>query len=121
VVLEYAPDGHLLYVRLREGEVVETDELEEIVYVDLDAEGRPVGVEFLDAAAFFPFLDRWAGERRHVVVGVPAGLRDLLDAHYGVVPDGEGGAGEEPVGVAPVPAVEAGRSHEERRRVKRAG
>ena len=55
MVLEYAPDGRLLYVRLRSGEVAETDEIEHDVSVDLDAEGRPLGVEFLDAEKFFPF------------------------------------------------------------------
>lgn len=86
MVLEYSPDGNLLYVRLRQGEVVETAEFQSDVYVDLDDEGRPVGVEYLNADGFFPFLKRLAEGTDGSIVEVPGGLRAMLDRRYGVLP-----------------------------------
>ncbi|MDP9356049.1 MAG: DUF2283 domain-containing protein [Chloroflexota bacterium] len=59
--MEYSPEVRALYVRLGTGEVAETMELEELVYVDLDAEGRPLGVEFVAAEDLLPFLERRGG------------------------------------------------------------
>ncbi len=89
MVLRYSPDRHLLYVVLRDGEVAETAELDEETYVDLDADGRPVGVEFLDAGQFFPFLQRLLPDNNGVMIEVPAPLRDLLDRRFEVIPEDE--------------------------------
>ncbi|HKG26011.1 MAG TPA: DUF2283 domain-containing protein, partial [Thermomicrobiales bacterium] len=47
---------------LREGLAAETIEIEESVYVDLDADERPIGVEFLDPGDLIGFLVRRGGE-----------------------------------------------------------
>ncbi len=46
--IEYDPEANALYITLREGRVDHTEEVTESVSVDLDAEGRPVGIEILD-------------------------------------------------------------------------
>jgi uncharacterized protein YuzE len=60
--LMYDPDAEALYLTLREGLAAETIEIQEAVYVDLDAEGRPLGVEFLDPGDLVGFLTRRGGE-----------------------------------------------------------
>lgn len=57
---EYSPDVRALYVHLAAGEVAKTVELDLEIMADLDASGRLLGVEFLDAHEFFPFLARYA-------------------------------------------------------------
>ena len=59
---EYSPDEKLLYVATGNGPVAETIEVEESVYVDLDADARPIGIEFLNADDFLPFLARHGGQ-----------------------------------------------------------
>ena len=59
--MEYDPGARALYVRLATGEVAETAEIEEMVYVDLDADGRPLGVEFVVAEDLLTFLERRGG------------------------------------------------------------
>ncbi len=61
MLFEYAPDVNALYVRFRQGKVAETSEIEHLIVVDLDATGRPLGIEFVDADAFLPFLRRHGG------------------------------------------------------------
>jgi uncharacterized protein YuzE len=48
-ILSYDPDVSALYIQLSEGEIVETLELSETVYVDVDADGQAVGFEILHA------------------------------------------------------------------------
>jgi uncharacterized protein YuzE len=60
--ITYSESGGALYLKLGEGDVAETVAVEELVYVDVDAEGRPRGVEFVVAADFLPFLARRGGE-----------------------------------------------------------
>jgi len=60
--LKYDPDAEALYLTLREGLAAETIEIEESVYVDLDADERPIGVEFLDPGDLIGFLVRRGGE-----------------------------------------------------------
>lgn len=64
MMLQYSPNAGLLYVALRQGEVAETAELRDDVYVDLDAAGRPLGIEFVNAWAFFSVPRRFGGNRR---------------------------------------------------------
>ncbi|SFI90296.1 DUF2283 domain-containing protein [Methylobacterium brachiatum] len=47
---EYDPTVDALYIRLADAHVVESEELRPGLIVDLDAEGRIVGVEILDAS-----------------------------------------------------------------------
>ncbi len=60
--IRYDADADAVYLRLREGTVAETVEVEEMVYVDVDAEGRPLGVEFAVASDVLGFLERQGGE-----------------------------------------------------------
>jgi uncharacterized protein YuzE len=55
------PDVNALYIRLMPGKADRTVEWEEMVYVDLDANGHPIGVEFVNADDFVPFLRRHEG------------------------------------------------------------
>ncbi len=59
--MRYDADVDALYLRLREGEVAATIEVEEMVYLDVDNEGRAVGIEFVSGADFLPFLQRQGG------------------------------------------------------------
>ncbi|MCJ2055386.1 DUF2283 domain-containing protein [Methylobacterium sp. J-048] len=47
---EYDPTVDALYIRLADARVIESEELRPGFIVDLDAEGRIVGVEILDAS-----------------------------------------------------------------------
>jgi uncharacterized protein YuzE len=47
----YDQPGDAIYVYLREGKVVRTCSLSDYRNVDLDAEGRVLGVEFIDVSA----------------------------------------------------------------------
>ena len=47
--LSYDPQARALYLRLSENEVAETLELSRSAYLDVDAEGTPVGFEILNA------------------------------------------------------------------------
>ncbi len=49
--LTYDPDVKALYIQLSDNEIAETLELSESVYVDVDADGEPVGFEILHAQA----------------------------------------------------------------------
>jgi uncharacterized protein YuzE len=44
----YDPEADAIYIELRRGEPVDTRDLEEGVTVDLDANGRVIGLEVLD-------------------------------------------------------------------------
>ena len=78
MVLQYSPDGHMLYVQFRDDDAVETVEVEPDIYVDLDAEGRPIGIEFVNADDFFPFLGRGL-EDAHAVLQVPRALEARIE------------------------------------------
>ena len=79
--LTCAEGSDALYMTLREGDVAETVEVEESVYVDLDDEGRPLGVEFVSAAVLLPFLQRRGGE-----FVVPARVDDPDTFRFGAAP-----------------------------------
>lgn len=58
---EYAADQKLLCITVGAGPAAETIEIEESVYVDLNDDGQPIGVEFLNAPDLLPFLERQGG------------------------------------------------------------
>lgn len=62
---EFDSEADALYIRIRDGRVQRTIELDEGVYADLDAEDRPLGLEFIALAAF----DEWM--KRHGALNVP--------------------------------------------------
>ena len=76
--IEDSPTAGALYLRLQSGTVARTVEVEEMVYVDVDASGQPLGVEFVDAQEFLPFLERHAG-----ALDVPGDLAELAASHRG--------------------------------------
>ena len=47
--IDYDPQADALYIRLREGEVDDTLEAGKYVFVDVDADGVPLGLEILFA------------------------------------------------------------------------
>lgn len=51
--MSYDPKADALYIRLRDAKIEESDEIAEGLIVDYDASGKPVGIEFLDAAKLF--------------------------------------------------------------------
>ncbi len=51
--ISYASKADVLYIRLRKSKIEESDEIAEGVIVDYDTAGKPVGIEFLDAAKLF--------------------------------------------------------------------
>jgi uncharacterized protein YuzE len=65
VKFEFDSDADALYIRVNEGKVDRTIELEEGVYADLDAAGRPLGLEFIALAAFNVWM------KRHGTLNVP--------------------------------------------------
>ena len=48
--VNYDPKADALYIRLRSGKIDESDEIGEGVIVDYDSSGKPIGIEFLNAA-----------------------------------------------------------------------
>ena len=52
--IDYDPQSDAIYIRLREGEVDDTLETAKYVYVDVDKDGIPLGVELLFAGHLLP-------------------------------------------------------------------
>ena len=48
--IRYDPTIDVLYIRLSESAVEDSDEISEGVILDIDKNGKPVGIEILDAA-----------------------------------------------------------------------
>lgn len=73
-------DANALYIAIERGEVARTVEVTDMVSVDVDAQGTVLGIEFVSADEFVPFL-----RRLHAVEDgaewketVPAGVRELF-------------------------------------------
>lgn len=49
--IKYSPEDNAAYIRLSQGDVLESAEVATDVVFDYDAEGRIVGIELLDAKA----------------------------------------------------------------------
>lgn len=74
---EHDTEVNALYIYFREipaGRVACTIELQEGVNLDADASGRTLGLEFVDADDFYPFLDRRGGE-----LAIPDRVEDPKD------------------------------------------
>jgi uncharacterized protein YuzE len=60
--IEYDRNAMALYVHLADGEQAETVEVQPMkVYVDIDAEGRTLGIEFLTLEAFGEYIREHGG------------------------------------------------------------
>jgi uncharacterized protein YuzE len=66
-------DVNALYITVRSGRVSKTLELTDSVYVDLDAKGKPIGIEFVNADEFLPFIREHANDS-----DFPAQVRELF-------------------------------------------
>lgn len=60
--VRYDVDADAIYLQLRDGVVADTILLEEMVAIDVDAEGQALGIEFAVASDMLAFLDRRGGE-----------------------------------------------------------
>ena len=60
--VRYDAEADAMYLRLRDGSVADTVEIEQMVYVDVDDAGHPLGIEFVVASDFLQFLSRRGGE-----------------------------------------------------------
>jgi uncharacterized protein YuzE len=71
-----------LYIRdeIQDGEAVRTLEVEEGVYLDLDVDNRPLGLEFIQADNFQDFLRRHGGR-----VQIPTVVEDLDSLSFSTV------------------------------------
>lgn len=48
--IDYDPQADALYIRLREGEIDDTQQMSKYIYVDVDSAGVPLGLEILFAS-----------------------------------------------------------------------
>ena len=73
-------EANALYIAIGAGDAVRTIEVTDMVYIDIDADGAPLGIEFVSADEFVPFLRRLhALEQSHEWrERVPAEVRDLF-------------------------------------------
>ena len=53
----YDESVNILYIRLREGDYDESDEVAEGVIVDFDKQGKPIAIEILDASTVLGQID----------------------------------------------------------------
>lgn len=47
--IDYDPEADAMYIRLREGDIDDTVEANKYIFVDVDNEGIPLGIEILFA------------------------------------------------------------------------
>lgn len=67
------PDVNALYIEVRQGRVARTVELTDTIYVDLDDHDAPIGIEFVNADEFIPFLRDRAND-----ADIPPRVRELF-------------------------------------------
>jgi uncharacterized protein YuzE len=85
--MQYSPTGRILYLQLASGDVAESVEVDELVVVDIDASGNPLGVEFVVADDLFPFLERHSKPHASApgiaTFAFPEGIAELVRAKLG--------------------------------------
>jgi uncharacterized protein YuzE len=47
--VRYDQEANALYIRFRDGDITESDEIRDGVIVDFDSTGKPIGIEILNA------------------------------------------------------------------------
>ena len=55
--IEYDREGDALYIRIQEKEVAQSKEVSDDVVLDLDEQGRIIGLEVLDATQHYSLSD----------------------------------------------------------------
>ncbi len=80
VQFRFDEEANALYIAIKAGEVARTIEVTDMVYIDVDADGAPLGIEFVSADEFVPFLRRLhALEQSHEWNDViPVEVRELF-------------------------------------------
>ena len=48
--IRYDPEADALYIRLRDGDIEESDQVAQGLIIDDDADGKPLAIELLDAS-----------------------------------------------------------------------
>ncbi|HWV87361.1 MAG TPA: DUF2283 domain-containing protein [Capillimicrobium sp.] len=85
ITAQYDPEADALYVRLRDGERDRAIEIDDALYVDVDAEGRALGIEIL-----YPELGmdlEAVASRFQLHDQLPAIVAAIADAHApGITP-----------------------------------
>ena len=87
--IQFDRDVNALYIEIARGEVTRTIEVTGTIYLDVDREGRPLGLEFLDANEFLPFVRQEPGD-----IDIPAQVHDAFAVH--AVPHGQANDGIPP-------------------------
>jgi uncharacterized protein YuzE len=67
VTFELDEDVNALYVRVKTGTVAKTLKISDSVFLDVDRQNRTIGIEFVDADEFLPFI-----KQHHGRLGIPA-------------------------------------------------
>jgi uncharacterized protein YuzE len=82
VQLRFDEDANALYIAIRAGDIARTIELTDMVYVDVDASGDPLGIEIVSADELVPFLRRLSTlEQSHEWHDlIPSEVRELFSA-----------------------------------------
>ena len=72
--------ANALYIVIKAGEVARTIEVTDMVYIDVDADGAPIGIEFVSADEFVPVLRRLHAleQSQDWKDVVPADVRELF-------------------------------------------
>ena len=74
-------EANALYIAIKAGDVARTIEVTDMVYIDVDANAASLGIEFVSADEFVPFLRQLhALEQSHEWNDVvPVEVRDLFN------------------------------------------
>ena len=72
--LSFDREARALYIDITTGEITGTIELDEGIYVDVDAHRRPLGIEFGNADDFIPFLEKYQGD-----LGLSFDVQELIE------------------------------------------
>jgi uncharacterized protein YuzE len=68
--IRYDPTLDALYIRFKEGQIQDSDEVADGVILDVDADGGPMGLEILDASRIL------GGKKVNVELSITDGIRD---------------------------------------------
>ena len=58
VQVKFDESVDILYIRLREGDYAESDEVTQGIIVDFDKQGKPMAIEILNASTLLGQIDR---------------------------------------------------------------
>jgi uncharacterized protein YuzE len=62
--IKFDKEANVIYIRFKEGKIVESDEIKEGLIIDYDSEGNPIAIEILNA--------------RDIISGKPEIIGDFL-------------------------------------------